>query len=1161
MANSDWTFKIKESEYVKYSSAASSQTLDEDLCAKYSEEAIEKAKQLKAKHGTAYSDAYYLDYAKSLELQELIAANREIHKRRVVKCEIKDVEWAGYSYEEILAMEANGHIIPEEILQWAHAQQQSDVTDYVMVSDATALEDNTTEASGDPQDELSNLQTKAKQNIAKTEIAFEEAAINIEEFKLNADKAEEIQKKQNSFYKAMLDEISKDKQEYERLCEKKESGKISKFEELKLKKLSKKFNDKDNGLVNKIQENSKELETFLSSLDGLNEDISENLTLARDTIKSGKELGEYEKTYNESQLPVATEGAIFDGNGKSSDTLYDVKGEEISELAIEKGSELEEFSNSLSAELSSGDNAKLTEFATDYTTRAAELQDDQNENKKDGENSGKENQDPKSKVRNYDVMMNFSLPNSIIATATTLLSTNDLIARDINVTRFDKQLKTDLKTAQKDAKELSSEKTKAEEKLTENQAKEEETITELEALGEKAPAAKTQKTRAEEQIPVENSEQPTDEKTVQKQALTNELAQTQNETKSFKDLVKKATAKSATTTLKGEKLAKTLQGHNNNLETRNKNNENVSDKTIAIGTGTVAKGFVDTALGTSLYSTGLSLIPFPPTFSQGVALTILGIELQLLGQNEIAYGTIAMGTGLAGNIASAVATDTNKDATSTLKEAEQVYKFNNQEIKEASQSIGEENPVGETKSGEATQDSTETQETSTQSEETKISDETIETTTETDQTTPAEENLAETPEIEQNPETNENTEVENTEGENPETNPENGEQEETTANQTQQKAQEKQPSVDMEFSAPNAINATATTVKTTADMVKEERQMHQLSRNVEVQTKESKTLIKNIDKETAKAAVQHQANLAESEAISAQHALAQNDAQTAQTEDQVLTAQDKMVNLSTQLDSTIQRDETSTASADKTVSESVQKLAKFRNNTKIMDQELPALNKTISNQLDVSAKTMAVGIGTTGVGVLNSYTGTGLMLSGMILMSNPFTYGIGVTQLLAGEILLSKGLAEIGTGTVAAATGSTGIVANAITRAVSNDSDEVLEEANEQNEELEEKAGISEDELNGEEITDETSDPTTEEPETIAETEQPQAVEQEENEFLASITQLSASASANANVIESTLTDDKADRKLSRFNTESIIESKKKMKKVQAVSASSGGKA
>ena len=53
------------------------------------------------------------------------------------------------------------------------------------------------------------------------------------------------------------------------------------------------------------------------------------------------------------------------------------------------------------------------------------------------------------------------------------------------------------------------------------------------------------------------------------------------------------------------------------------------------------------------------------------------------------------------------------------------------------------------------------------------------------------------------------------------------------------------------------------------------------------------------------------------------------------------------------------------------------------------------------------------------------------------------------------------------------------------------------------------------------------------------------------------ITSLSASASTNANLNDTTMTDDKADRKLSRFNIESIIESKKKKKKVQAVLASS----
>ena len=54
---------------------------------------------------------------------------------------------------------------------------------------------------------------------------------------------------------------------------------------------------------------------------------------------------------------------------------------------------------------------------------------------------------------------------------------------------------------------------------------------------------------------------------------------------------------------------------------------------------------------------------------------------------------------------------------------------------------------------------------------------------------------------------------------------------------------------------------------------------------------------------------------------------------------------------------------------------------------------------------------------------------------------------------------------------------------------------------------------------------------------------------------------IAASASTNAGIVKNTTTDDKVERKLSRFNNDSIIESRKKMKKVQAVSAASGGKA
>ena len=53
---------------------------------------------------------------------------------------------------------------------------------------------------------------------------------------------------------------------------------------------------------------------------------------------------------------------------------------------------------------------------------------------------------------------------------------------------------------------------------------------------------------------------------------------------------------------------------------------------------------------------------------------------------------------------------------------------------------------------------------------------------------------------------------------------------------------------------------------------------------------------------------------------------------------------------------------------------------------------------------------------------------------------------------------------------------------------------------------------------------------------------------------------ISASATVNANPKDRIHTDDKADKKLARFNNDSIIESKKKRKKVVAVSEAFGGK-
>ncbi|MDE6138439.1 MAG: hypothetical protein K2F57_03110, partial [Candidatus Gastranaerophilales bacterium] len=124
----NWTFNIQRSELGKYSTAGITFNLPQEHLDKFTPDAIERAKTLKAKHGSKYTDEYYLDYAKSLELQDILGANNEIHKKRLGHCDIKDMNWAGYSYYEIIEMANNGYKVPEEVLQWAYSQQQSDIT-------------------------------------------------------------------------------------------------------------------------------------------------------------------------------------------------------------------------------------------------------------------------------------------------------------------------------------------------------------------------------------------------------------------------------------------------------------------------------------------------------------------------------------------------------------------------------------------------------------------------------------------------------------------------------------------------------------------------------------------------------------------------------------------------------------------------------------------------------------------------------------------------------------------------------------------------------------------------------------------------------------------------------------------------------------------------
>lgn len=1097
MAKSTWTFRIQRSELGKYSTAGITLNLPQEDLDKFSPAAIERAKELKAKHGNKYTDGYYLDYAKSLELQDIIGANNEIHKNRVGHCDIKDSNWAGYSYYEIIEMANNGYKVPEEVLQWAYSQQQTDVTDYVMVSDATATEDETASATGAGTSELSNLQQKARQNITRTEEATKKTEQKVQEYQTTADKAQEIKKNKENSYKDSMKEITNLTNEWKKLDNKKKNGTLSIIEKKRYADLSKKLNNSDGSLMKEIQVDNSDLESFLDKLDGLNTEIDNNITIARETIQTGTDLSNYGKQYHQEQLPKMTSGVQADGTGLLSDTLYGMKGDEIAELAIEKGSDLDEFSTNLAGELSSGDNQKLADFANDYTSLASKTEEEtKNAMGEEFDKSSNENEEQKKSVKTYNVDIAFTFQNAQKAAITTAQATTDLLTNNSSTESSNKTLKKELKKLQKDIKNISKETTDAKQTQEKNITKEEEILSKLD----------TQDTKPEQTDKKEDNQTTasTDSQNGEKQTIIEEAETVNNENKTIQDKVKKVLSKGVQSNTKSQKLTKILTDNNNDLAKRKQNTQDVASKTIVVGTGTFTKSFITTAIGESMFATGVSLMSNPMTYSSGLALSIAGRMLQVQGQQEFVNGIAATAAGTTGLIASSTANDTNTDAKISLKDAAKMFKENKEVFKEA-----------------------------TSTEDTKTTENSAPTDNNEEITQPEDETV----QTQENPETS----VENQEGTT----------DEETSETTDEKQQDNQKenkgySVSLEFTSANSIKATQTTNQATQDLNNNKADTDKLNSTVQSETKKSQKLIKDIDKETAQTEEKQELNTQESQTVIQKITTVQAQMQNASTTDEANASQTEIEALSTQLDTTIAQDEQTNNVANKTITNSIQQLGKFRKNTQDLTKNISDFDKKIANQLDVSQKTLGVGIGTGINGSIHTFQGTQMITEGAILMANPFTHALGVLTTAMGVLTLAQGMTEITTGTVATATGTNGIIENGKAKDSAKEAEIAEKTSKAQEKDSNKKVDEAKKSLeNNNEIT-----------------EQPQNIEnnQEQNEdkeIAEDITVISASAATNANLNDTTTTDDKADRKLSRFNTESIIESKKKKKKVQAVSASS----
>lgn len=688
-------------------------TIDAKLAENYSARVIEYAKILKAKNGTAYSDEYYLNHAKSIDNREMKGAYAEVFNKKAALCPIQDPQWAGFSYEEIIQMENSGYKIPEEVLLWAHAQQESDVVAYEIVSDDMTTDDNssTEDITGDS--ELNNLQKKAKEYILKSENAQEEAQQKIEEFQVLADKANQIKKEKENSYKDSMQEVINLTNEWKQLDKKSKSSTLSDSDQKRYSELSKQLGN--NGSAKKeMQIESEDLDKLLSTMNLLNTDTTEDISLAQDTTKAGVDLANFKKGYNSNQATHNTSGIVFSNMGLLDDVLYGVSGSTIQRIAIDTGRDLETLSNSTINSLNSNENTELIKFATEYTAemdkteqytkdamggnytnpeqkvfnepsrlattetksgntskKAVRLEKSKNNKNKSTQDATIQEDEPKNEYgKNPDF---FVLPFggrpsvALAATVTSAISTANLKKKQSKVDDTEKLVQSNLKKAQASIKKLNQETDKAKKKHEANLQQAREYSDQLANLDAMTLAAL--QAAPKQKQPVKNTQQEGQQEETQAPTQnTQELYPLQAETEavvaqmsslSAKDALevakmKRPIAQTEATLLKTQKSNNIFHVQNGQLTERNKNNKTVSINTLICGGMTIGVGAWNLAQS-------IPLIGFIPTHAMGVALAAFA-SLQL------ATGAGASAAGTVGLIASGDASDDIKDNEKNFNE-------------------------------------------------------------------------------------------------------------------------------------------------------------------------------------------------------------------------------------------------------------------------------------------------------------------------------------------------------------------------------------------------------------------------------------------------------------------------------------------------------------
>lgn len=668
--------------------------IPEDKLALYSQKTIENACRLKAKYGNKYSDEYYLDYSSRNSYIRMVEHFSESKRTNAAMCAIQDPNWQGYSYEEIIQMENNGVKIPQEVLLWAHAQQESDIVSYEVIESEALNDDNTSTGEISNSSDINALLKNAQIYTVKSTSAQKTAEEDAERYSELSTQAKKIQSENKNTYKDELDKIAKLTKEWKQLDTKNKNGTLNSSEKNRYNELSKTINSENNNNNKKeVAFNEKELDELLSSMSGLSEKTTENTKIADETIQASEALSNKIKTYNTQQQKYTVQGVI--SSGPLDSPISETNSFSIESVSMEAGKNLENQSNETDAILTEDSNLEVKEFAKEYSRKAKEAVKSSNNstsksnNETDtttSETETKTEEPEQEKTKTFTVNPAVGVTPSITATATTIRSMNDLSTNKNNVEEIHNSLVQSQEKATKNAKNVKKEEKKAEKEHTTNEKKIEAKENELEAI--KQQQADNVKSTSEQVVEEPKADTPDEEnnppqtpvvdnKEGEQEAIVNEIVTVLNADEKLKGTANSQNMKLKQSVSSNDKTTETLEKQNKALDKRNSNAKTVATNTTLTGTMTATAGALSIGVGTPMMA---SLNPV--TAAWGAKLVQEGIKETVAGTGAIVTGEISLG--VSGDV------DENiKDFNSTVKSAKLTNKTQSKQVKETTNTLRE----------------------------------------------------------------------------------------------------------------------------------------------------------------------------------------------------------------------------------------------------------------------------------------------------------------------------------------------------------------------------------------------------------------------------------------------------------------------------------------